>query len=67
MGARAGIAIAERLVSDNAAVLEAWERDYRMLFEEHEAMRTYYARAEERWPASTFWMRRRHGVFSKLT
>lgn len=59
MGARAGHAIAEVLHEGRTDGLDRWERDYRMLFEEHEAMRSFYALAETRWPDSVYWGRRR--------
>ena len=59
MGARVGKAIASILDDGNTSPLQDWERDYRMLLEEHQSMRSFYASAEIRWPHSVFWGRRR--------
>lgn len=59
MGARAGTAVATRLLDEDHRVLGDWEQDYRMLLDEHETLRAYYAQSETRWPDSVFWERRR--------
>lgn len=59
MGARAGAALAARLLGEDHRALGEWEQDYRMLLDEHETLRAYYARSEARWPDSMFWERRR--------
>lgn len=59
MGARAGHAITETLNDGGVDALESWAKDYRMLFEEHESMRTFYATLETRWPDAMYWRRRR--------
>lgn len=59
MGARVGKAIASVLGDGDTFPLKDWERDYRMLLEEHQSMRSFYASAEVRWPHSVFWGRRR--------
>ena len=59
MGARVGKAIANVLGDGDTFQLQNWERDYRMLLEEHQSMRSFYASAEVRWPHSVFWGRRR--------
>lgn len=59
IGARAGAALAARLLGEDHRALGAWEQDYRMLLDEHETLRAYYAQGETRWPDSVFWERRR--------
>jgi flavin-dependent dehydrogenase len=59
MGARAGGAIAQVLHDACTDGLRHWARDYRMLFEEHQSMKSFYASAENRWPDSIYWGRRR--------
>lgn len=59
MGARAGHAITGALNDGGVDALESWARDYRMLFEEHESMRNFYASMETRWSDAIYWRRRR--------
>ena len=58
MGARAVPAIASA-VEGQTSLLQAWDRDYRLLWAEHQSLRSYYAHAEIRWPESVYWGRRR--------
>ena len=59
MGARAGPAIANALSEGQTFLFQAWVRDYRLLWAEHQSLRSYYAHAEIRWPDSVYWGRRR--------
>lgn len=59
MGARAAQAITAVLDDRGDPALASWERDYRMLLQEHDELRCFYADAEARWPESRFWCRRR--------
>ena len=59
MGARAGPAIVSALGEGQTSLLQAWDRDYRLLWAEHQSLRSYYAHAEIRWPDSVYWGRRR--------
>ena len=58
MGARAGPAIVSA-VEGQTSLLQAWDRDYRLLWAEHQSLRYHYAHAEIRWPESVYWGRRR--------
>lgn len=58
MGARAGRILGQR-TGDVHENLSAWSRDYRILLDEHLALRHHYWSAETRWPGSTYWSRRR--------
>ena len=57
MGSRLGTAIADAADGDSGGISE-WERDYRMLLEEHLSLRQHYWEQEQRWPESKFWSRR---------
>ena len=59
MGARSGPAIASALGQGQTSLLQAWDRDYRLLWAELQSLRSYYAHAEIRWPDSVYWERRR--------
>lgn len=53
-----GIVMAARAATMLGGDLDAWEADYRVVTDEHLAVRDEYLRAETRWPDSPFWARR---------
>lgn len=57
MGARAGALVADS--TSNTAARDVWARDYAMILDEHLALRRHYWSAEQRWPESLYWSRRR--------
>lgn len=54
MGARAG-----SLLGTGVGDIDDWDRDYRLILDEHLALRYHYWRAEMRWPDAAYWARRR--------
>jgi len=53
-----GIVMAARAATMLGGDLDAWEADYRVVLDEHLAVRDEYLRSETRWPDATFWLRR---------
>ena len=42
----------QALGEGQTSLLQEWDRDYRLLWAEHQSLRSHYAHAENRWPDS---------------